>query len=263
MPEIAKKNVYRIGDRVRIIEPRFVERVGYPLVWPMLMDEFKAKLSQCRDAMRFLIDGVPSEEALKFSLRACDEADAADKEFLKGLCMAAVRMRGFGGNERALHYYADGPYEHMRNCELTVTAKRVCKTGTRFAGHSSYSYEGEYDYENGGLSDEKTHTLLTVEYMEIEAANVELVRAVEPMFYIRNAKSVVGNSILWWCPNGNGYTCDLKKAWKVPESKARDICRDRPKEDFMIPAKKAETSTQLHVDSQLFPLYNRKRRSKV
>ncbi len=254
-----KKHVYRVGDRVRIVNPKFVERVGYPLVWPMLMEEFEAKLPQVRAAMHDLLLNVPANGKLNMKM----EPDAIDRDFLKGVCMAAVRMRGFGGNTRSIYYHETGMFEHARGTTTTVHKKRTCKTGTRFAGRSSYSYEGEYDYENGGLSDEKTHVLLYTDWGEIEAANVELVKAAEPMFYIRNAKSVVGNSILWWADGGHGYTCDLGKAWKVPESKARDICRSRPKEDFMVPAKKAEAATQLHVDSQLFPLHSQRRIKKI
>ena len=251
-----KKHVWRVGDVVRIVEPKFVERVGYPLVWPMLMEEFEAKLPQVRAAMHDLLLNVPANGM--FNKRT--EPDAIDRDFLKGVCMAAVRMRGFGGNVRSLHYEKESQWEHYRGRHGDVTRKRCVKTGTRFPARSWQSYEGEWDGENGGLNNEVTHTLLTVNGFEIEAANVELVKAVEPMYYIRNAKCVVGNSILWWVDGGHGYTCDLKKAWKVPESKARSICRDRPKEDFMVPANKAEASTQLHVDSQLFPLHNKKRR---
>ena len=34
----------------------------------------------------------------------------------------------------------------------------------------------------------------------------------EPMFYILDTRTVVGNCAMWWCPNGQGYTCDLSKA---------------------------------------------------
>lgn len=259
-----KKHVYRVGDVVRVVEPRFVERVGYPLVWPMLMPEFEAKLDQARDMMSALITGsIPENAGFAFDKRRTSEADATDRDFLRGVCMAAVRMRGFGGGARSIHYHDAGMFEHSRGTTTTVHRKRAVKTGTRFAGRSSYSYEGEYDHENGGLSDERTHVLLYTDWGEIEACDVELVRAAEPMFYIRNAKAVVGNSILWWADEGHGYTCDLRKAWKVPESKARSICRDRPKEDFMVLAKKVEASTQLHVDSQLFPLRSRKRQKSI
>ncbi len=267
-----KKNVYRVGDTVRIVNPMFVERVGYPLVWPMLMEEFESKLPAVRAAMCDLIVGGTPEDEFKFNRRvsriAEGETDKTDRDFLKGVCMAACRLRGFGGNERSLHYFKkdaiSGDNEHMRGAVYEVTGRRVVKTGTRYPASGGYDgFSGEHDYEPGGLSGERTHVLLTVGYMEIEAANVELVKAAEPMYYVRNTKAVVGNSILWWADGGHGYTCDLGKAWKVPESKAREICAmRRPKEDFMVPAKKAEAVVERHVDSQLFPLHNRRRRAK-
>lgn len=33
-----------------------------------------------------------------------------------------------------------------------------------------------------------------------------------PLYYIRDTRQVVGNSALWWCPEGCGYTCDLDAA---------------------------------------------------
>jgi hypothetical protein len=31
-------------------------------------------------------------------------------------------------------------------------------------------------------------------------------------FYVLDARTVVGNCAMWWCPNGQGYTCDITKA---------------------------------------------------
>ena len=246
-----KKHVYRIGDIVRIVDPKFVERVGYPLVWPMLMDEFDAKLPVVREAMKNLIFTDASEEMFEFNQQITrTKTNATDRDFLKGVCMAAVRMRGFGGDERSLHYFDSLEFERFRGCLFEINGKRVVKTGKRFAGSSSVSYEGEYDYENGGLNDMKTHTLLKLRYLEIEACNVELVRAVEPMYYIRNTRAIIGNSILWWSDGGHGYTCDLRKAWKVPKSEARSICQDRPEQDVMVRAEVADKMAEKHVDAQ-------------
>ena len=35
-------------------------------------------------------------------------------------------------------------------------------------------------------------------------------------FYIQDMRSYVGNSVMWWCVDGQGYTTDLTKAWRVP-----------------------------------------------
>jgi hypothetical protein len=34
----------------------------------------------------------------------------------------------------------------------------------------------------------------------------------EACFYVLDARSVVGNCAMWWCPDGQGYTCDIAKA---------------------------------------------------
>lgn len=33
-----KPHIYRPGDKVRIVNPKFVRRVGYPLVWHEVSD---------------------------------------------------------------------------------------------------------------------------------------------------------------------------------------------------------------------------------
>jgi len=42
----------------------------------------------------------------------------------------------------------------------------------------------------------------------------------ERMYYIQDARQVVGNCALWWCVDGHGYTCDIEEAGKWPESEA-------------------------------------------
>jgi hypothetical protein len=35
------------------------------------------------------------------------------------------------------------------------------------------------------------------------------------LYYIQDARSYVGNSVLWWRKEGQGYTCNLDEAEKV------------------------------------------------
>jgi len=44
----------------------------------------------------------------------------------------------------------------------------------------------------------------------------------ERMYYIQDARNVVGNCALWWCVDGHGYTCDIEEAGQYPESEALD-----------------------------------------
>jgi hypothetical protein len=72
----------------------------------------------------------------------------------------------------------------------------------------------------------------------------------EVLFYISN-RQPVGNCILWWKVNGHGYTANLDEAWVVPESKALEICRDRPDIDKAHPVDYVEAAARRHVDWQI------------
>lgn len=71
----------------------------------------------------------------------------------------------------------------------------------------------------------------------------------EPLYYIQN-KGYQGNCLVWWADGGHGYTCDLDKAWKVPESQAKSICRDRPEQDFPRLATDVERFAHRHVTQE-------------
>jgi hypothetical protein len=72
----------------------------------------------------------------------------------------------------------------------------------------------------------------------------------EQLFYISN-RQPVGNCVVWWAIDGHGYTCNLDEAWKVPELKALEICRDRPDIDKAHPAELVEQASRRHVDWQM------------
>lgn len=161
---MTRKHVYRIGDQVRILRPRWVRRVGYPLIWTDLLTEVSND-PRTLEAMKVLDIPWPAEE------------------LVKGIARQRVVQRGFGGKERAIIYRplaspdddefiisADDivPAHGHVGSIATVYGKRVVKTGVRFpaCGH------GE-DWEPGGLSDEKTHVLLFTGFGEIETCDVE------------------------------------------------------------------------------------------
>lgn len=108
---------------------------------------------------------------------AAYSSDPMTRDFATGVCKALVRHRNFGGKSRQI-YTEIG---ELLNRTAEVYGRRVVKTGTYYGPSGGYdSYSGEYDYEPGGLTDRKTHVLLRTDGGEIEAVNVELVRAVSP-----------------------------------------------------------------------------------
>jgi hypothetical protein len=70
------------------------------------------------------------------------------------------------------------------------------------------------------------------------------------LFYIQN-RGFCGNCLSWWRPDGNGYTCDLRDAWKVPYEEAKRICRMRQGMDVMWPASVVESHVVYHVTESL------------
>lgn len=179
-----KREVIRVGDSVRVLRSRFIKRVGYPLVWYDIMDEVqedeKAWKAYC------LLQGLSSEAEEKAGLFTVRHLrDSMPRYFIQACAKLEVERRGFGGNERTIHYLPP-PTDELHSwetcpnydgCVLTVIKKRLAKTGKRFPPRGGVCSDGEYWDEPGGLDDCKTHVLLTLACgYEIEQCDVELVR---------------------------------------------------------------------------------------
>ena len=157
--------VIRVGDTIKILDAsKFIHRVGYPLIWTDFYDE------------------MFEDERIK---KIADELGCIGKAF-SALCKAAamgkVEQQNFGGNERKIIYEEYDPANwcdesYYKNKNFVVTSKKTAKTGIRIPQNGWYdSYSGEYNYEPGGLGDEKTHILLQIEhYKWIESIHVEKV----------------------------------------------------------------------------------------
>lgn len=168
---------YRVGDRVRIVNSKFVKRVGYPLIWYDLMDEV-AKDPRTLQAYDLL---TGRNAVLEFEITGNANLP---RYFLQAVAKLRVEERSFGGNDRQIFYYPTvapgtlhGPdeYSDLTGHYTFVEGKRVVKTGKRYPPSSGMSgWEcPEYWEESGGLENEKTHVLLLTHLGEIEACNVE------------------------------------------------------------------------------------------
>ena len=69
------------------------------------------------------------------------------------------------------------------------------------------------------------------------------------LFYIQDGRTVVGNCVVFWRPDGNGYTCNLKEAWKVDYERALEMETNRPTEIFW-PVEDLDAISKVHVDIQ-------------
>lgn len=169
---MARKVVFRIGDRVRIVKPVFVWRVGYKLHWSDLADK---------------LHGDPVVALAMETLGLDTRSFQATQEFIRGVARSQVVSRGFGGPERRLHTF-EAP--EFLDTYATVAGKRVAVTGV---------YDPNYawceTHDEPGLDKRRTHVLLRLfPYFhnpnydpdigplgsdgsrEIESINVEMVR---------------------------------------------------------------------------------------
>lgn len=174
---MTKPYVIRPGDTVRVVNSKFVRRVGYPLVWFDLVEEVESdpRTWQAWNLLRGRL--APSTE-LALVVREKLPAD-----FIKAIARLRVAERGFGGRERSLHYCKEPEPSHQvgrmwtadqppdaTGMDSYVYGRRHVKTGTHFPPGGDHE-----DYWPGGLADMKVHTLLTLAWGEIEVCNVELV----------------------------------------------------------------------------------------
>jgi hypothetical protein len=152
------KVVYKEGDLVKVVEPKFVLRVGYPL-------SLEAAIAHCETTFEkeiadfcTKINGGGQYEVSELQDEFAYGVTLKDTRFfqevLKAVAGNHLRKKKFGGKERTIHVESR---EDFRNTgPWLVELKRRVKTGTYEPGYTDY--EGEYTMPY--LGNEKTHTIL-------------------------------------------------------------------------------------------------------
>lgn len=72
----------------------------------------------------------------------------------------------------------------------------------------------------------------------------------EPLFYLQDTRTYVGNSVLWWCPDGAGYTTHIDRAGKFT---AAQVARYQRETDVPWPVEVVDGLWSQHVDAQDLP----------
>lgn len=70
------------------------------------------------------------------------------------------------------------------------------------------------------------------------------------LFYVQDSRNYVGNSILWWGLNNNGYVCDIRKAHKYTKGEILKRFSAGRDSDVIWSAKHVEDNISQHIDSQ-------------
>jgi hypothetical protein len=139
-----RPDIIREDDRVRVLVPRFVTRVGYP-----------KQPSDYLDAARAKYGGQLAALLKDFHTAKRDHIHARIEDDLAYLMAQADK---FGGRERSLHWLE---LPDLKGVEMNVGRIITRTTGTYYSPSYSRSYDGD-DYEPGGLADMKRHRLAGV-----------------------------------------------------------------------------------------------------
>lgn len=172
-----KKDIIRVGDWVKVVNPQEFIRCGYPLSFQDEKTEVYEKYS--KKVEEFLHNEIGLGVKLFGDLKSLTEVDAAVDKICGAIAYETLKRKGFGGRSRQIYTKEN---KNILGKEGCVSRIKFHKTGEYY----SPSGGGEYDYESGGLRNEKTHKILEVNVFfdtvfKIEAVNVEKVPPIAPV----------------------------------------------------------------------------------
>lgn len=149
--------VIRAGDEVRVIDPRFVLRVGYPKSVDDYLTTVREKHAGLLDALFHHVVG--DTHRTSYSLdepRVSKQRGRVERE----LAYLLAREDHFGGYERSIHWMR---VDQLKGKVLTVHSVRSVYTG-HYYPPSGDAYDG---YEPGGLDKPKCHRLARVSLLHL------------------------------------------------------------------------------------------------
>jgi hypothetical protein len=159
-------NLLRVGDKAKVLIPNRFIRCGYnitPLIAAeQLIDEHSKEIVEFLDIIGINGDRYRKTGQWEFKSTTNNiDIDARGmRTFMKALGYLKVNKDGFGGTTRKVH---SEPVSILEGAIIKVIETRHVMTGEYFAPSGSYSsYEGDYDYEPGGLTNQKSNRILKV-----------------------------------------------------------------------------------------------------
>lgn len=152
------KNLIRVGDYVKIVNPLVVTRVGYPLSKLDMVDKQTPEQVKAIEDMFKAFNYHPSPWSEGVQRNYTRFLDAVRYK----MASIMISQAGWGGKERTIHTIN---LPDMMDKKAKVTERRVVKTGIYNAGWGTGydSYNGYEDYDPPTLGSERTHVVFTVE----------------------------------------------------------------------------------------------------
>jgi hypothetical protein len=153
------------GDWVRIDHPEMFVRCGYPLSIKEVRKQIeKDHRNEIEDFVDKVARGAPSDEdgenwlTRRSILSRSRIMSRSVRQIVDALAYERIKAQGFGGRERKVYTEY---VEAMKGKVFKIESTKTCMTGEYYDSSGGYdSWSGEYDYEPGGLMNQKCHRIL-------------------------------------------------------------------------------------------------------
>jgi hypothetical protein len=148
------KDIIRLGDKVKVIQPLLVERVGYD-------NNLEASIKYVEDnfypQITKFVNSIlnPDTDVLRLT-----NYHIVDRKVVRALAYGFVGKNIKSGSERKV-FTKESPF--LQNQVMYVVGIKYVHTGKYDPPYSTQDYYGEWDSYSGGLTDRKTHKLLSLD----------------------------------------------------------------------------------------------------
>ncbi len=144
--------------------------------------------------------------------------------------------------------YAENPSKAKSKCDIWDDAKNEDGDSAKYIDIKCRRAKDHDKIEYGG---QEIWRFQLPEIQRRERRVIALNKLPEDeMFYVQDARSYVGNSILWWGLGNCGYVTQLKDAQKYTKSDILTQFSDGRETDIIWLASHVEQNIRTHVDSQ-------------
>lgn len=167
-----RKDVIRVGDDVRVINPEVVLRIGYPF------DKELMKSKVIDSEKKNMIHRLLGYDAFMFDPFLKRMYDKSYDAILDEVAYFELHKRKFGGSERKIFTESRPDIDGK---VFRVVKKSVAQTGV----YTQCKYYSDDDFDPPHLSQRKDHIILTLHGMtfnqdfQIEVKNVEKIASTE------------------------------------------------------------------------------------
>lgn len=144
------RNPIQIGSAIRVVIPKFVERVGYPRDLKYYSQQVEARQG---DQIRNLVANNSTSKWFEYNNW---RSVKAYEEILQALAWRAGHADGWGGRERSIHFVEKSEF---LNKEGWAQGFKRCVTGTYSPGYRTGGYDYD-EWEPPYLYNQKHHRLV-------------------------------------------------------------------------------------------------------